>query len=222
MADARRVTLFAGPSAHGVPRSLIKSGNIDLRPPVRRGDVDALVDSSPQGVAVLCDGQFQSAAAVSHAEICRALDSGWEVWGVSSMGAIRAHEMRAEGMHGFGWVYRQFARFEDFPDDELCLLHMPTEPFEPITEALVNVRFALEHQGSVLGIAPRSRQRLLAALRRLWFGERTPERIVELMVGDAGIQPDAARRLLDWMGHHRVKNIDLESLLRQRPWTDLH
>ena len=61
---------------------------------------------------IICDGVFESQPAVSHAELCRALDGGWAVWGVSSIGAIRAFEMRAEGMRGFGYVYKQFARFE--------------------------------------------------------------------------------------------------------------
>lgn len=218
MPEVRPVTLFAGPSAHGLTPSLIRPVEIDLRPPVRRGDIDALVDAGPPGVAVLCDGQFQSTPAVSHAEICRALDAGWEVWGVSSMGAIRAHELRREGMRGFGWVYEQFTRFEDFTDDELCLMHLSTEPFEPITEALVNVRYALERQGIALGIAPRSQQRLLAELRRLWFGDRTHETIFGLMVDQVGIDRLAADRLMTWMGQHRVKEIDLKAMLQQRPW----
>ncbi len=103
------VTLFAGPSAHGLaPSSLLDSAT--LLPPVRRGDVDRLVAGNDPGVIVICDGIFGSAAAVSHAEICNALDSGWDVWGVSSMGAIRAYELRSEGMRGFGYVYSLFHR----------------------------------------------------------------------------------------------------------------
>ena len=121
-----RVTLYAGPSAHGVPKELFLRHGIRVLPPVRRGDVDALIEGAREpGIVIICDGVFESQPAVSHAELSRALDGGWSVWGVSSIGAIRAFEMRAEGMLGFGYVYQQFARFEDFTDDELCLLHWP-------------------------------------------------------------------------------------------------
>src|SRR5687767_11880075 len=105
------VTLFAGPSARDIPSELLLSGGTDLQPPVRRGDVDRLLErADAPGVLVLCDGTIQTQPAVSHAEICRALDSGWQVWGVSSIGAIRAFELRSEGMRGFGYVYEQFSR----------------------------------------------------------------------------------------------------------------
>jgi hypothetical protein len=166
------VVLFAGPSAQGVPLGLLQHRDIDLRPPVRRGDVDLLIQQQPPAVAVLCDGVFKSAPAVSHAELCRALDVGWQIWGVSSIGAIRAHEMRTEGMRGYGWVHAQFSRHDDFTDDELCLLHLPQPPYEPITEALVNLRYALETHGPALGIGSAASASIIAELRPIWFGDR--------------------------------------------------
>src|SRR5207247_620593 len=77
------VTLFAGPSAHGLPPELLLEDGVRLAPPVRRGDVDRLVGSAAApGVAIVCDGIFLTEPAVSHAELCRALDAGWQVWGV--------------------------------------------------------------------------------------------------------------------------------------------
>jgi hypothetical protein len=210
--------LFAGPS---LPHESVLH-LATLHPPARRGDVDLLIQShgAPRpGVIVLCDGVFQSVPAVSHAELCRALDAGWQVWGCSSMGAIRAWELRHEGMRGFGWVYAQFARHADFRDDEMALLHLPAPLYTPLTEALVNLRHALEVHGRRLGIPARAQRLLIEWLRECWFGERTQELIHDLLVGPLRVAPAAACALIDTMAAQPIKALDLQALLRARPWS---
>jgi hypothetical protein len=214
----REVTLFAGPSTHGLDRALLLRDGVRLCPPVRRGDVDRLVETaSAPGVLVICDGVFQSVPAVSHAELCTAIDGGWQVWGVSSIGAIRAFELRDEGMRGFGYVYEQLASHEDFTDDEMCLLHFPEDPWFPLTEALVNLRHALAVRGAALGVSVDAGGRALAALSRAWFGDRTREFMQAALV-DAGVPAADAQALLDWTAANRVKSLDLQRLMRARPW----
>jgi hypothetical protein len=209
--------LFVGPSAHGLAPALLDG--LRVRPPVRRGDIDRLRDGVPApGVIVVCDGVFQAEPAVSHAELCRALDAGWQVWGVSSLGAIRAWELRNEGMRGFGWVHAQFARFDDFTDDEMCLLHFPEPPYFPVSEALVNLRYALAKRKSVLGISDAAEGSLLEKLRGMWFGDRTRAAIRDAMLGPAGLDEVTTDTLLAWLDRHRVKCLDLAELLARRPW----
>jgi hypothetical protein len=214
------VILFAGPSTHGLDRTLLLQDGVELRPPVRRGDVDRLVEAgSTPGVLVVCDGVFQSVPAVSHAELCAAIDAGWQVWGVSSIGAIRAFELRAEGMRGFGYVYEQLSRHEDFTDDEMCLLHFPEDPWFPLTEALVNLRHALDVRGAFLGISADAGARAVAMLSRAWFGDRTPEFMQAALV-DADVPARDAQALLAWTAANRVKSLDLQRLMGVRPWLD--
>jgi hypothetical protein len=214
----REVTLFAGPSTHGLDRAALLQGGVRLRPPVQRDDIARLVrESATPGVAVICDGVFQAVPAVSHAEICVALDAGWEVWGVSSIGAIRAFELRDEGMHGFGYVFEQLLLHEDFTDDEMCLLHFPEDPWFPLSEALVNLRHAIESHGMALGIPAAVAERALATLSAAWFGDRTAEFVRAAFV-DAGLAPDTADALLEWTAAHRVKSSDLLRLMQSRPW----
>ena len=60
------VTLFVGPSGHGVPRQALARGKVRLRPPVGRGDVDRLVQRSKHpGTIVICDGVFPEQSAGS-------------------------------------------------------------------------------------------------------------------------------------------------------------
>lgn len=213
------VTLFAGPSSFGLAPAALGVPQVDWQPPVRRGDIHRLLARrSAPGVMVICDGVFQCEPAVSHAEILCALDAGWQVWGVASLGAIRAFELREHGMRGFGWVHALFERVEGLADDELCLLHAPQEPWFPLTEPLVNLRYALERQGRALGIAPEAAARLVAAVRERWFGERDEATLRSLMREVAGLDEPRIAALWRWLTTHRVKTLDLAALMSRRPW----
>jgi hypothetical protein len=215
----RRTVLYAGPSASGLASALFDDAGVQCRAPVRRGDIDRLLaERGAPGAIVVCDGIFQSVPAVSHAELCRALDAGWQVHGVSSIGAIRAWELRGEGMQGWGEVYAMFARFEDFTDDEMCQLHFPEPPYFAVSEPLVNVRFALARHARALGISDDVGAELVERLRALWFGDRTHDRIRELLVRRLGADEAAAQAFLDVLRQSSVKSQDLVRLLAQRPW----
>ena len=100
-----------------------------MRPPVRRLDVAKLTATERRpGTLVIVDGLFHDTLAVGHAEIREAMRRGWRVWGLSSMGAIRAREMAPLGMKGFGRVFERFEAEADFQDDEVALLHEPRPP----------------------------------------------------------------------------------------------
>ena len=87
---------------------------------------------------------FGNVPSVWHKEILFALKSGVAVCGSSSMGALRAAELHAFGMVGFGWVYRAFRRGVLQDDDEVCVLHaVPELNFEALSEAMVNIRCSL-------------------------------------------------------------------------------
>jgi hypothetical protein len=202
------VVLFAGPSTHGLHAHEIDAAVDRWLPPARRGDIAAIAASpagrADPGVIVLCDGVFQSVPAVSHAELCDALDAGWRVWGVSSLGAIRAWEMRDEGMHGAGWVHGRLAAGEDVPDDEMALLHVAEAPWFPLSEALVNVRFALEASEREGRIDSRTARTIVDALRGLWFGDRTDECLRALLRDEAGWSPPAVETWLEALSRRRV------------------
>ena len=170
------------------------------------------------GVVILCDGTFEVSPAVSHRELCRAIDADWQVWGVSSLGAIRAHELRREGMRGFGDVHAMFQRFDDFADDEMCLLHCPEPPYFPVSEPLVNVRHALEQRGSALGLDDAAQQAVIVELRKLWFGDRSLSRIRAALLQAGGMAPLNADLMLQWLTSNRLKTLDLARLLAARPW----
>jgi hypothetical protein len=112
-------------------------------PPVRMGDVVALVRRKASVIAII-DGTFQNAPAVWHKEILHAIDRGVRVFGCSSMGALRAAELYPFGVEGSGAIYEAFRDgvYED--DDEVAVAHAGREHgYRPLSEALVNIRAAL-------------------------------------------------------------------------------
>jgi hypothetical protein len=216
------VVMFVGPTlGQGVrARALAAARGVRLRPPVQRRDLSSFLAKArrrPPGVICIVDGVFHDRLAVGHAEIRATLDRGWRVWGLSSMGAIRAREMRSLGMCGFGRVYELFDSGRDFQDDEVALLHEPTAPYRPMSEPLVHLRAALEHLVAI-DILPRSASMAVAeSLKRRWFGDRTMKAMLGDLHREGVALPPIINELRDF-SRFRLKTIDLEQFLESAPW----
>lgn len=197
---------------------MLEPHGFELRPPAQRGDVAALQNETP-GLLVLVDGRFHQSLAVGHAELRRALDSGWVVWGLGSMGAIRAYEMRSLGMLGFGRVFEHFLGDEDYQDDEVALLHSPEPPYIPVTEPLVHVRHWLAAFEAKHRVERQLIQRVVDALKVRWYGERTLETLVSEidLCGSAAVS-SAAREFLACFDLYRVKTLDVSAFFEARVW----
>jgi hypothetical protein len=207
--------LFAGPSGY---ETELRLDGIDLRPPARRGEIASLSRSRPPGVLALADGVFHQALAVGHAELRDAVGSGWQVWGLSSLGAIRACEMRHMGVRGYGAVYRQFVADEEFSDDEVALLHVADPPYQTISEPLIHIRLGLHGLVDAGVLTPARRRALLNRLKRMWYGERTLGFVRSALLA---AQPESATAIHAWLAsfrQYRAKAIDLQQFLDVRPW----
>jgi hypothetical protein len=207
--------LYAGPS--GYDTDLVLDG-IEVRPPAQRGEISALVDAREPGVLALADGVFHQSLAVGHVELREAVHRGWQVWGLSSLGAIRACEMRHLGVRGYGAVYRQFVADDRFSDDEVALLHAPDPPYQAVSEPLIHIRIGLQALVNDGTIPPARRRALLNRLKKMWYGDRTLGFVkAALLEAD----PAAAPAIQDWLAgfpQYRVKSIDLQQFLAARPW----
>src|SRR5262249_32639175 len=110
---------------------------------------------------------------VWHKEILFALKRGVAVCGCSSIGALRAAELYPFGMSGFGWIYRAFRRGVLQDDDEVCVLHaVPELNFEPLSEAMVNIRYSLKEMRKGGLIKRSSESRIASSLKDLHFTQR--------------------------------------------------
>ena len=211
--------LFAGPTvaAAGGPEVAAAAG-FDVRPPVKRGDLDMIATGEP-GLVVVADGLFHQSLAVGHAELRRLLASGWRVWGLGSMGAIRAFEMSSFGMVGYGKVYGHFLADEDFQDDEVALLHTPGPEFVSVTEPLIHIRYFLKYLEQRGALRAAEAQRVIDTLKTRWYGDRNLDAVVALVLEIGGRSAAQATQLeLSDFGRFRVKGHDLMAFLRTSPW----
>jgi hypothetical protein len=209
--------MFVGPSLNGAA-SLASENGVRLLPPVKRGDVERLVSTRRPAMMAIVDGQFHQCLSVGHAEIRVALAKGWEVWGLSSMGAIRACEMQHMGMRGFGKVYEWFRRDDDFRDDEVALTHGPTSPYVALSEPLIHIRVWLQELVKMRLLSATQEKRLLKQLMSMWFGERTLSRVRAMVLA---VNPNRAEKVdatLAGFDRYRLKSLDLVDFLREQPW----
>jgi len=213
--------MFAGPTYAGLSdRSMVARAGFRILEPARRGDVQALLSGEP-GLLVLVDGRFDQTLAVGHAELRRALELGWQVWGLSSMGAIRAFEMRFLGMRGFGRVYEHFLTGDDFQDDEVALLHSTEEPYTAFSEPLIHLRYFLYEMEKSGEISADLAWLVADSLKRRWFGDRTLAVFFESIHQIAGVRAaQAARNGTNRIEEARIKIRDLQFFLESSPWLD--
>ena len=92
----------------------VRTPDVELCPPVGRGDVVRIVEERAPRVIGIIDGAFESAPAVLHKEMLWAMSKGVHVFGGAGYGALRAVELEAFGMVGVGEVYGRFRDGRDW------------------------------------------------------------------------------------------------------------
>jgi hypothetical protein len=143
---------------------------LEVRPPVRRGDLAALMRDRRPGRALVLDGLFGWELAVTPTECRELLEAGWQLVGASSMGALRAAELWSAGMVGIGDVFTQYRLGALRSDADVAVIFGPCG--EELTATLVHVRAVLaeiERRGLASGAFAR---RLVATARRIHWTQR--------------------------------------------------
>ena len=182
----------------------------EVRPPVKRGDLDQLSDGT---VAAIIDGELGGDSAVPIDEVRRALRRGVKISGAASVGALRAYEAREDGMVGLGWVYRAYCSGRIWGIDEIAVIYDP-DSYRSLTIPLVNVRFCLERLITRRGISAEEADHAMASLKQLSIGKRDRRSIVLHLAGLLG--RERVRKMLKLVrpAEHDVKKSDAYELLR--------
>jgi hypothetical protein len=206
------VVVFLGPTmaaeearAHMAARSRIEAS---VRPPARHGDVFRAARSGPAAIG-LVDGFFDAVPSVWHKEILWALSAGVPVYGASSMGALRAAELHAFGMHGVGRVFEAFATGVLEDDDEVAVAHGgPAEGWRPLSDAMVDIRATLERAVDEGVVGPDCAAGLRDRLKAAFYADRS-------LAGHLDAAEPGHRRLRQWLpaGWVRQKHEDALCLL---------
>ena len=205
------VIIFSGPS---LPRSEVEQEGFVWAPPLRQGELYRAALARPAAIGVV-DGLFETTPTVWHKEILWALAEGIQVYGAASIGALRAVELTAFGMHGVGRVFELFRDGELEDDDEIAVLHAPAElGYVPVTEAMVNVRATLSRAAGESVVGAEDAARIIAAAKALFYKQRTWTAILSA----AADSSEPTRQALGaWLPSGRVdqKRLDARAMLAQ-------
>jgi TfuA protein len=146
-------------------------------PPVRRGDIERL----PQGTRTvgIIDGEFHQNLAVSPKEIVALLDRGVQVYGASSIGALRAAETHRYGMTGVGSIFAMYRDGEIDADDEVAIAYDPATN-RATSEPLVNIRFALRDAVAQEIIARAEAEEIIDSLKSMYYPARSYRLVGEM------------------------------------------
>lgn len=205
-------------------------------PPAAQGDVVRALALQPAAI-VLIDGYFSSQPAVWHKELLLAMARGVHVFGASSMGALRAAELHRFGMIGVGQVFDWFRTGALEDDDEVAIVHGPASTgFGANSEAMVDIRHALQLAVEAGVVPEATATRLVAAAKALHYPERSFPRLLS-QAREAGGDPTVVDDLHAYLPQTRpgVKERDALAVLRavsahidsappplQVPWTLEH
>ena len=190
-------------------------------PPAGCGDVLRACRLKPKRILMI-DGFFQFRPAPWHKEILAALEWGVEVWGSSSMGALRAAELWQFGMEGHGLIFEQYKDGTLEGDDEVTIRHAgPESEYQQESDALCDVRCTLARAVEEDLVDPDDASSIIEAVRSDFFPTRSLDRTLATM---DGLAPETRKRLEDWLptGYVRQKHrdaIEMLDLAAQRPWS---
>lgn len=160
--------VFLGPTMPlAEARGLIDA---DFRPPIRRGDL-ARLPSHIRFVGII-DGEFFQHLAVSPKEIIQALSLGINIFGSSSMGALRAAETHTFGMVGIGRIFEQFRDGILEADDEVATAY-EAGTYRALSDPMVNLREALALALRARVISEVQHGELIAVMKARYFPHRS-------------------------------------------------
>lgn len=171
--------------------------------PIRCGDILKLLRLDPMpSQLVIIDGYYEFCPAVWHKEILWAIEQGVKVYGAASMGALRAAELHQFGMIGVGRIFNDFAQGILTDDDEVAVLHEPSESgYRPVNDAMVNIRSTLELAQQQQLIDDTLYQRLLAICKQSFYPRRSLKQAIKQLSHD---YPQTCQSLLIWLDNHQV------------------
>ncbi|MEH1969451.1 TfuA-like protein [Nostoc sp.] len=180
--EPSQILIFLGPTLSVTQASqILPARYLD---PVRCGDILAYLRLQPRVIAII-DGFFDRSASVWHKEILWALEAGVRVFGASSMGALRAAELEAFGMEGFGAIFAAYRDRQYIGDDEVAILHSnPQFQYQPLTDALVNIRATVQLAVDKNIIEPAIANLIISCTKRQFFTQRH----LSQAVADAEVQ----------------------------------
>jgi hypothetical protein len=176
MSSSAKTAVFLGPSLRQTEAAALLPGALIL-PPIKRHDLARAIETFALTRVGIIDGEFFQSLAISPKEVVAALRQGCQIYGASSMGALRAAETWSLGTVGVGRIFELYRSGVIEGDDEVAVTYCP-ETYRPQSEALASLRLALADAVQAGAVSSRMATRLVARLRRAYFPDRSRQRLL--------------------------------------------
>lgn len=148
-----------------------------MTPPIQRGDIWNDIKDRVQVIAII-DGKFHQNLPVSINEIMDGLRCGIAIYGSSSMGALRAAELRTQGMIGHGKIFEFIRDNPYFRDDYLGqVFEEKRERLQKKSRPYIDFYFNVEAMVSSSQISRRTGDALNTLYRNLPYPNRNWENL---------------------------------------------
>ncbi len=176
--------------------------------PIKRGDLSLALKQHPDIIGII-DGVFHQNSAVGHKEILNVMNSGVEVFGASSMGALRASELDTLGMTGIGYVYNQYASGTVESDDDVAVM-LDSETLQALSEPLINMRYVFENAVCENIITEKEMDDLLCIAKKTYY----PKRNYAQTLSESDLDNDTKDKLINFIRESDdIKKEDAKDLL---------
>ena len=186
-----------------------ESVEVIYKRPIKRGDLSLALKENPYIIGII-DGVFHQSSAVGHKEILNVIKNGVEIYGASSMGALRASELDTLGMIGIGYVYNQYASGEVDSDDDVAVM-LDSETLEALSEPLINMKYVFTNAVSENIITENEKDELLKIAKKTFY----PKRNYAQTLAESDLDNDTKSNLINFIRESPdIKKEDAKDLLK--------
>ena len=177
--------------------------------PIKRGDLDLALNEDPDIIGII-DGVFHQNSAVGHKEILKGMKSGVEVFGASSMGALRASELDSLGMVGVGYCYNQYASGAIDSDDDVAVM-LDSDSLEALSVPLISMNYVFDNAVCEKIITESEREELSSIAKSTFY----PKRNYSQTLAKSRLSDDKKSELIDFIRESDdIKRQDAIELLK--------
>lgn len=168
--------VFLGPSLSiEKARKII---NAEFLPPAKKGDFIKLSLTSEKKIIILIDGVFLQDYPPTPIEVFQVVNkNNFQVYGASSLGALRAVELEKFGMKGYGQVFELFKKNIINSDDEVAVTF--DNSYNLLSEAMIDIRYNLFLAFKKGIIDKETKQLITRTAKKIYFPFRSYENIVK-------------------------------------------
>jgi hypothetical protein len=192
--------IFIGPTL-----SIDKAKEIldaDYRPPAKKGDLLKLIPTAVKFVGLI-DGYFLQDYPPTPIEVYNLLrKKDVLVFGSSSLGALRAVELKRFGMMGIGKIFNLFLKGIIDSDDEVAVTFTGYREYQ--SDALIDIRYNLFLAQKKQIIDKNTKRNILRIAKKTYFPYRTYDDILEKSKKVFSLQKKQIEDFGEYISKHKV------------------